>query len=900
MGLVVVTVASGGLPVVETPGGYPVAEGQMGVPVTKVTGKYGWPVTYTGGSGPPNWSSTIFPGSLQITGQTIADSYDIHAYLETITPNVTPIGGATVTDIYAPASGGGTTTVTAPNGMSWTFPGTVTNGTYVNGDVWVYTTSTLPMPTMSSPPTGSGATARNGGMINPTFNTLVETSPMGEAYTASLKQGYDGRSSESGALDYDAASNAHVSAATLSPGDSLVSAVSISDAEYAVFTSNHRAIGQMACLTVVNYIPNTDEFRPPYFGATKTRWRWSDLNLALLPNRTAAFNPKGTSSDDFHIDTASIRADPGVEDPYITNTQAMRCNALPDLQYFIYPIIGTNVVTLMVPYKQQHGYPRDRGAAYGQLACYVAHNFADRDVFLARIVQTGIDAYAVATGFGGNTPFACGAGFFATPLWYIRFAGLLLNNTGMKNAVNISTGKVDFYGNPYPKWGERIISYYSASAYSGYLLPPGYSGSTPLYGAQPLQDVSVSQPANGTYRDPSGVYDTYPYHEASSLWYGTVGANSANATTLQLDAGVPGAWGDGFFNGCTIEATLDGSVQVRTITGYVASTRTVTVGSAFSVNPDNDDTFIIHQLAFPNILASTYAQYPQPHPPGWLGSYAIMNFAHIGSFMASVAMADEAFWGGAVAAYDRRWANDRQMWENWGVQFDYSSTGSGFDYQRDIKGFGGKGNGWMRGLWDVLNPPTETITAGSLPIVGQTITPVWGSGPSYTTIFQVTPNANDPGYPGYALRSTVVVTGGSGGTNKVRVTFEADSTQPMSIDHASIGISVATDPGDSSRANCTATPVELTFNGGGHGFAISAGQTKVSDDVTLGSFTSSNLLNVTIDFGASNPNPRKTGGLTGQGIVSFQAATAWYATASVSPTGNLSAQVLGFNKIEVS
>ena len=54
MGMPVISVASGGLPVVETPLGKPVSEAAngRGVAVTKVIGKPGLPVVYVAAAGP--------------------------------------------------------------------------------------------------------------------------------------------------------------------------------------------------------------------------------------------------------------------------------------------------------------------------------------------------------------------------------------------------------------------------------------------------------------------------------------------------------------------------------------------------------------------------------------------------------------------------------------------------------------------------------------------------------------------------------------------------------------------------------------------------------------------------------------------------------------------------------
>ncbi len=114
------------------------------------------------------------------------------------------------------------------------------------------------------------------------------------------------------------------------------------------------------------------------------------------------------------------------------------------------------------------------------------------------------------------------------------------------------------------------------------------------------------------------------------------------------------------------------------------------------VNPD------LPYPAYPGILADVYPQINigvgvRP------GTYMQANhYAHMGCFMASIIMSDEAFWGGAVADFDRRWANDCQMWENFGINFDYSDIGSN-GFRRDIHGFGGTGNQWMVDLWDDIS-----------------------------------------------------------------------------------------------------------------------------------------------------------------------------------------------------
>jgi hypothetical protein len=534
----------------------------------------------------------------------------------------------------------------------------------------------------------------------------------------------------------------------------------------------------MACLTVVNYTPFTDEFRPPYYGTVKTRRRFSDLNLSLLPNRTAP-NPKSTAFEGFHLDSGSIY--PGA-DPYwyMTNAQAVRANNFSDLQYLVIPIYGQSVLSLMAPVNQQWWYRREWGSAMGALACYVLHNYSDRDVFLANIMQVAIDAYPCATGFTGVTPFSMGAGFYPSPLWFIRFAGLLFNDTSMKNAASIATTKTDWNGNAWPKWGEQQRVYFSATANAQYRLPAGYSGLTPLFGDKP--DADYSNIDNRSKKDPTGVFDAYAYRYWPSMRQGIVTANSADGTTLKVavDAGVydnGDPLPDGYYVGYIFVARLDlTTTEKRTITAYNATTRVATVSPAFSIAPDTDDYYWLYASIYSAVIDTTYnvGQYLTDNV------YGQENYAQFGCFMASIIMQDEGYMGGAVAAYNRRWANDPQMWNTWGINFDYTDTvgDAGFDFYRDIKALGGTGNLWMTALWDALNiitPGTipitgqnivpvlqthtynETIVAGALPITGQSITPNYAVGGSPVTVFEYVilgTETRESGWGGYTIRQT--------------------------------------------------------------------------------------------------------------------------------------------------
>ena len=567
-----------------------------------------------------------------------------------------------------------TTTVTAPNGQSWTFSGTVVNGTYVNGDPWVLDTGAgVSLTALSTMPTGSGQSARNGGMINPTFNTLTEVGGNDVTNTVAMKQGYDGRIDETGiTFDYDASYNAHATLPkTLHAGDSFVSAVSKDATQtftefWDVPGSNKKALDRMAVVTVVGTTPAVDAFRPNYFGTTKYNFNWSDVNTSLLPNLTAPYNPKGTAFESFHIDASSIY--PGGDDQGRTQAEMIHIAALRDVWYWITPSGSSNRMMVQPHYNQQWHTPI--GVVFGQLAMYCMCDFSDRDFFLKRILQVAIDAYAVAEAEGNRyyTPFASGAGFYPSPCWLIRLAGLLFNHTGMKDAVSIPTNNEDYYGDDVSKWGEinRVYLTPDATAHAQYARVPGadYTGGFPLYGDVPRSDVSAGQSSNGTVKDPAGVFDMNDYK------YFTVPKPAPTP-----DVYPPNTYPD----------AADGVYQ----NWAPLSGPNVGVEQTGGLYPQQDPD-------------------PSPREPegrylGFLlGTYmSNSNFAMMATVLSSIAMGDEAFWGGAVVAFARRVRNDPKMWQGWGYEFDSSDVGT---FKADIRGYGGTGNGWMIDMWDAIDP----------------------------------------------------------------------------------------------------------------------------------------------------------------------------------------------------
>lgn len=164
-----------------------------------------------------------------------------------------------------------------------------------------------------------------------------------------------------------------------------------------------------------------------------------------------------------------------------------------------------------------------------------------------------------------------------------------------------------------------------------------------------------------------------------------------------------------------------------------------------------------------------------------------------------------------------------------------------------------------------------------------------------STTWSKTLDTSTTGWQSYSARTRAASL--SAGGTLVRVRFvAAASGAAMAVDHCSIGIqgsatapSMVTDP-----------PMELTFNGGQHGFSIAAGATITSDWAPL-TIASTDTLIVDIDFTANAGNDTSKN-IAGDNNAFYKVATANYATASVSgytqgPAGSF--DYLGCDQIEV-
>jgi hypothetical protein len=139
----------------------------------------------------------------------------------------------------------------------------------------------------------------------------------------------------------------------------------------------------------------------------------------------------------------------------------------------------------------------------------------------------------------------------------------------------------------------------------------GISSSTPL--ATPTRAMVLLQiyaPLLGIWRVSLGA-GTYGAFQLSSMTnqeapvyidgiaapYFNGMATSATSTTLVIGS-PPAAWdADNAFNGATVEIISGtGQGQTRTVSGYVSSTQTVTVSSAWTTTPDTTSRYVIYSV----------------------------------------------------------------------------------------------------------------------------------------------------------------------------------------------------------------------------------------------------------------------------------------------------------------
>jgi hypothetical protein len=276
------------------------------------------------------------------------------------------------------------------DGITWTFSQPVPVGQFVTGDYYLIGPVTItaidPLPTASAP-------YLNGSVVNLPI--------------ANGKTGFDSRLNDGSDQSswFDASIRAYPPI-TLKPGDTLVSSVSLAKARTlpeVMHASDKSAspVAAVSVLTVMAAAPRADAFRPSYCDRNQTIYRASALQRDLLLS-LAPPNPSST--------------------PTLAEFEA----------YFRRPWIDTNTFLFDAPAEYMPSYGQHVAFAYSYAALLLQLNFPrlEKINLTNYLVQYGVDLYGcVQAGYG----WPAFGGHHSGRKLPIIFAGLLLNNAGMKN-----------------------------------------------------------------------------------------------------------------------------------------------------------------------------------------------------------------------------------------------------------------------------------------------------------------------------------------------------------------------------------------------------------------------------------------------------------------------------------
>jgi len=312
-------------------------------------------------------------------------------------------------------------------GVTWTFSTSKTVGQYVNGDWWVIGPVTI----NSVSPAPSGG--RNGSMVNPTRDQAYDSRVA--AYDASLGVSYP---------------------VTLSAGKSLVSSYSWPDTATHTdlighnVSSSHHALKTAAVLTVVSSAPPADAFRPPLIGASKPVFRTSDIQTNLLPKlaEPGSYNNMLVARD--LGKTICEQYGRYFERPWLHHSsdwqgrQIHPTDNMPNYHREVYNLVADGAGLLLLDHD-------------------------DIEELLYPFLQVGIDMY-YATVSGGEQDSSLHK-------WPVIFAGILFNNSAMKNTSwgGYRTDRMTYY------WPQ------STSPYTSSIVPAGqtWTGATVFWCQDP-------------------------------------------------------------------------------------------------------------------------------------------------------------------------------------------------------------------------------------------------------------------------------------------------------------------------------------------------------------------------------------------------------------------------------
>ncbi len=267
-------------------------------------------------------------------------------------------------------------------------------GTFANGDYWVVGPVGIVALDPESRSYGDNS-IRNGSMLNPSQNS---------------NQGYDSRSN-----DWDAQYNVGLGISAEQPlivptNSSLISTISLPARDDGSWLES------AAILTVLASVPAANSFRPPYYGTDKTiNYNENMLNYAAL----SSLSKEGIES----IPSLAQESDDENQDASVE-----RMFQRPWIDH-----IKNWMVRGIHPIKNMYPYGRDLSnqIGIGALMLQLDYTNEQKRNLLVRYVQLGIDLYCIISA-GAIDNWPGGGGHCQGRKWPILFAGLVLNEAGMK------------------------------------------------------------------------------------------------------------------------------------------------------------------------------------------------------------------------------------------------------------------------------------------------------------------------------------------------------------------------------------------------------------------------------------------------------------------------------------
>ena len=427
------------------PGSASIQEGNTKQFSATVTGSANGTVTWSATGGTITtaglYTAGNAPGPFTVTATSMADNSKSATAALTITAPAPPPP--------PPPPPPGTASSIQKDGITWTFNAAVPVGQFVNGDYYVVGPVTItavdPAPTTSTP-------YLNGSVLN--------------LPTANGKSGFDSRlndgTDESWWFDATLRSYPPI---TLKPGDVLVSSISLpqihTDPEVMRASDKSASpVKTVSVLTILSVAPSADAFRPSYCDRSQTIYHANSLQRNLLPS-LAPPNPAGT--------------------PTLAQFEA----------YYRRPWIDTNAFLFDAPadYMPSYGQHVAFADSYASLLLMLSFT-ADQKVNLTNyFIQYGIDLYGCAQAGYGWPAFGGHRSGRKLP---ILFAGILLNNSGMKN-VSMAHPNI---------FGEDMQTLYINQLPPAGTFTAAWQGATVIYGGH----YGVS--ADGSIVSP-GLYGPY-------------------------------------------------------------------------------------------------------------------------------------------------------------------------------------------------------------------------------------------------------------------------------------------------------------------------------------------------------------------------------------------------------